>query len=208
MDKKLPVWFEKYKQFIITVVIAIIILSLLLFKFHQKEEGALNDPIWTEQESDQLEVEKQEKELAPENIFVDLKGAVKKPGLYEVVAGERVHDVLEKAGGLLKTADEKQINFAMKLYDEMVIYIPEIGEVEMEMADLNNMNSSNDEKVNINKADADELETLPGIGPSKAAAIIQYREENGLFKEIEELMNISGIGEKTFEKFKEQIKVQ
>src|SRR5690606_27726019 len=97
--KKLPVWFEKYKQLIMIVVIAITILSLLLFKFHQKEEGALNDPIWTEQESDQLEVEKQEKELAPENIFVDLKGAVKKPGLYKVVAGERVHDVLEKAGG-------------------------------------------------------------------------------------------------------------
>ncbi len=116
--------------------------------------------------------------------------------------------MVEKAGGLLKTADEKQINFAMKLYDEMVIYIPEINELGPEVSYPGEMNSNNDEKVNINQADAAELETLPGIGPSKAATIIQYREENGSFKEIEELMNISGIGEKTFEKLKEQIRTQ
>ncbi|GIN70999.1 competence protein ComEA [Bacillus sp. J14TS2] len=203
------IWFEKYKQMIVIVIIAVIILLLFVFKFQQKEE-ALTEPIWTESEleSEQVEKEMQDVKSTPENIFIDVKGAVQKPGLYEAVEGERVDDVVEKAGGLLKTADEKQINFAMKLSDEMVIYIPEIGEVEMEMPHVDTMSSSNDEKVNINQADATELETISGIGPSKAATIIQYREENGLFKEIEELMNISGIGEKTFEKLKEQITIQ
>ena len=204
----MPVWLEKHKHMMIVLVIAIIILLLVLFRFQQKDEVAVTEPIWMEAESEQLEKEKQDIKTTPEKIFIDLKGAIKKPGLYEVEEGERVYDVVEKAGGLLKTADEKQINFAMKLYDEMVIYIPEINELGPEVSYPAEMNSNNDEKVNINQADAAELETLPGIGPSKAATIIQYREENGSFKEIEELMNISGIGEKTFEKLKEQIRTQ
>ncbi|MBP1914845.1 helix-hairpin-helix domain-containing protein [Lederbergia galactosidilytica] len=204
----MPVWLEKHKHMMIVLVIAIIILLLVLFRFQQKDEVAVTEPIWMEAESEQLEKEKQDIKTTPEKIFIDLKGAIKKPGLYEVEEGERVYDVVEKAGGLLKTADEKQINFAMKLYDEMVIYIPEINELGPEVSYPGEMNSNNDEKVNINQADAAELETLPGIGPSKAATIIQYREENGSFKEIEELMNISGIGEKTFEKLKEQIRTQ
>ncbi|KRG15525.1 hypothetical protein ACA30_05370 [Virgibacillus soli] len=204
----MPVWLEKHKHMMIVLVIAIIILLLVLFRFQQKDEVAVTEPIWMEAESEQLEKEKQDIKTTPEKIFIDLKGAIKKPGLYEVEEGERVYDVVEKAGGLLKTADEKQINFAMKLYDEMVIYIPEINELGLEVSYPGEMNSNNDEKVNINQADAAELETLPGIGPSKAATIIQYREENGSFKEIEELMNISGIGEKTFEKLKEQIRTQ
>lgn len=208
MILKMPVWLEKHKHMMIVLVIAIIILLLVLFRFQQKDEVAVTEPIWMEAESEQLEKEKQDIKTTPEKIFIDLKGAIKKPGLYEVEEGERVYDVVEKAGGLLKTADEKQINFAMKLYDEMVIYIPEINELGPEVSYPGEMNSNNDEKVNINQADAAELETLPGIGPSKAATIIQYREENGSFKEIEELMNISGIGEKTFEKLKEQIRTQ
>ncbi|MCJ7841812.1 helix-hairpin-helix domain-containing protein [Lederbergia sp. NSJ-179] len=202
------IWLEKYKHIIIGIVIGMILLFLFLFKYFQKDDAAVTDPVWTEPVTSQMEEENQDNGTDSASIFIDLKGAVKKPGLYEAVEGERIYDILERAGGISTSADENQINYAMKVHDEMVIYIPEIGEIEQDLTSLDNMNSKDDQKVNINKADTNELETLPGIGPSKAAAIIEYREENGPFKTIEELMNISGIGEKTFEKLKEQIKIQ
>ncbi|MBT2690293.1 helix-hairpin-helix domain-containing protein [Bacillus sp. ISL-47] len=148
----------------------------------------------------------------PQVIIVDLKGAVKKPGVYETLEGDRVIDVLEKAGGLLENADRNQINLALRVADEMAIYIPEKGEGVLEMNGDEGMASisvqQNDGKINLNKASEAELQTLPGIGPSKAAAILEHRETNGAFKAIEDLKLIAGIGEKTFEKLKEQIKVK
>ncbi|HEY4550350.1 MAG TPA: helix-hairpin-helix domain-containing protein, partial [Bacillus sp. (in: firmicutes)] len=105
------------------------------------------------------------------------------------------------------------INFAMKVVDEMVLYIPAIGEQNPTMAGAATSGSvqegtTADGKISLNSATESELQTLPGIGPSKALAILEYRETNGSFKKIEDLMEISGIGEKTFEKLKEHIAVQ
>lgn len=148
----------------------------------------------------------------PQVIIVDLKGAVKKPGVYDATEGDRVIDVLKKAGGLLENADRNQINFALRIYDEMVIYIPEEGEGLFETNGAEGMTSisvqQNDGRINLNKATEAELQTLPGIGPSKAAAILEHRETNGPFKAIEDLKLIAGIGDKTFEKLKERIKVK
>lgn len=149
-----------------------------------------------------------------ETVLVDVKGAVVHPGVYEAQAGDRVIDLIESAGGLLENADKNQINFAMKVVDEMVLYLPAIGEETSSDAGTSLAlatsypSSANDGKININTAAQSELETLTGIGPSKAEAIIEYRETNGPFKEIEQLMEISGIGEKTFAKLKEEIKVR
>ena len=103
------------------------------------------------------------------------------------------------------------MNLSQKIVDEMVIYIPVFGE-EMDMLPptiVSSQSVSKEEgKVNINTADSNELQTLSGVGPSKADAIIEYREQNGPFQKIEDLMNISGIGEKTFEKLKDGITVQ
>lgn len=145
-------------------------------------------------------------------VIVDVKGAVNKPGVYEAEAEDRVIDVVNKAGGLKKSADESQINFAIRVEDEMVIYVPEIGEevgqdLESGTTAIGGADQK-DGKVNINTADDTELQTLTGIGPAKAAAIIDYREKNGPFQAIEDLKLISGIGEKSFEKLKEQIKVK
>lgn len=144
-------------------------------------------------------------------VIVDVKGAVNNPGVYEAESEDRVIDMINMAGGLKESADKAKINFATRVEDEMVIYVPEIGE-EMEqeggMMTVMGGTDQKDGKVNINTADDTELQTLTGIGPAKAAAIIDYREKNGPFKVIEDLKLISGIGEKSFEKLKEQIKVK
>ncbi|KAB2333936.1 helix-hairpin-helix domain-containing protein [Bacillus mesophilum] len=140
-------------------------------------------------------------------ILVDVKGSVRNPGVYEAEDGDRVVDLIADAGGLEKGADEKIINFAQRVTDEMVLYIPKEGEetagIELNMS----ANSTDDETVNLNTADSAELQTLPGIGPAKAEAIIDYRDTNGPFAEKEELKEISGIGDKTYEKLAELIKV-
>ncbi|GLB58275.1 helix-hairpin-helix domain-containing protein [Cytobacillus sp. NCCP-133] len=148
----------------------------------------------------------------PQYLLVDVKGAVKKPGVYEAEEGDRVIDVLEKAGGLNENADANQINFALRVSDEMVMHIPAIGEdtdgLEKLQSDTAIGVQPNDGKINLNKATETELQTLPGIGPSKAAAILEHRASNGPFKAIEDLKLIAGIGDKTFEKLEDRIKVK
>ncbi|EKN64384.1 competence protein ComEA helix-hairpin-helix repeat protein [Neobacillus bataviensis LMG 21833] len=151
----------------------------------------------------------------PQQIMVDVKGQVKLPGVYQSNIGERVIDVIGRAGGLTDKADQTQVNFAEHVQDEMVIYIPAMGEE----GDSPTTGTSGggimqtgaagqgQGKININKADEQELQILPGIGPAKAKAIIEYRNTSGSFKEVEDLKNISGIGDKTFEKLKDLIVV-
>ena len=163
------------------------------------------------------EAESEEEEDLPEsNIMVDVKGAVVKPGIYELAPQSRVIDAINAAGGLSEDGDANQLNFAMILQDEMQIYAPVEGEEMSEVLSPNIANASTQQDdhssggslININTALEAELETLNGVGPSKSASIIAYREENGPFTTIEDLMNVSGIGEKSFEKLKSEITVQ
>ncbi|MFE8703235.1 helix-hairpin-helix domain-containing protein [Cytobacillus sp. FJAT-54145] len=168
---------------------------------------------WSETEEIALEKPAEEdvaSNEAPERMYVDVKGAVKAPGVYEVKEGDRVIDIIDRAGGLLELANEAVINFAMKVTDEMVLYIPTVGEegVESQQVLTSVPLEADGGKVNLNKATESELQTIPGIGPSKAKAIVDYREQNGSFKTIEDLKSISGIGDKTFEKLKEHITVR
>lgn len=162
--------------------------------------------------STESKVEESEELVANDKMYVDIKGAVKKPGMYEVSSAMRVLNVVELAGGLMSDADDKQINFSEKLEDQMIIYVPKKGE---EIPELKVHNEKNEEgnkreskesnKVNINQAEKEELMTLNGVGEKKAEKIIEYREENGSFKTIEDLKNVNGFGEKTFESLKESI---
>lgn len=154
-----------------------------------------------------------EKKPQEEAIFVDIKGAVNKPGVYQMKMGDRVMDALERAGGLAKDADKAKVNFAVKLADEMMIYIPAKGETLPSGLETTQVASGSDGhdkngKININTASEKELEEIPGIGPSKAAAIIEYREKNGRFKNIQDLDKVSGIGEKSIDRMEDQITVQ
>ncbi|TXC90015.1 hypothetical protein FS935_13175 [Metabacillus litoralis] len=147
----------------------------------------------------------------PNVIIVDIKGAIYKPGVYEIEADARVHQIIEKAGGLNSDADEIAVNLAAPLQDGMVLYIPKKGETEVNPFLSQKGGLDNDQevqKVNINTATIEELQTLTGIGPAKAEAIMTYREENGLFQSPEELLEVTGIGDKSYEKLKEEILVK
>ena len=138
--------------------------------------------------------------------FVDVKGEVKNPGVYEITGEERVQDVINMAGGFTDQASIEHVNLAQKVVDEMVILIPKIGDessTSLETA----ANQKNTNKVHINTATIEEIETLPGIGAVKAKAIIQYREENGPFRSVDDLQAITGIGAKTVIKLTELIQI-
>lgn len=137
------------------------------------------------------------------SLIVDVKGAVKTPGVYEMKPGNRVNDAIVRAGGFSMDADATRVNLAQILKDEMVIYVPRVGEVQPDIQ----KDAVEEGKVNVNKGSAEQLETIPGIGPSKAKAIIDYREENGPFSDVNDLMNVPGIGTKTVEQLKEYITV-
>ena len=170
--------------------------------------------IETIQPTEQLAItEPAEEEAVVQQVLIDIKGAVMHPGVYALQPEQRIIDAVQLAGGYSEDADTRLINHAQKVQDEMVIYIPVIGEkLDDEMANIheaifNNSNTTTSSKVNVNKADDAELATLVGIGPSKAQSIIAYREENGYFQTIEDIKKVTGIGEKTFEKLKDSITV-
>ena len=161
--------------------------------------------------SDLLEVEEELPETLSK-MYVDIKGAVKLPGMYEVSSDMRVLNVIDMAGGLTLEADDQQVNFSQKVEDQMVIYIPKEGEEVSENIGLVNggesgQTSEEEGKVNLNQASKEELMTLNGVGEKKAEKIIEHREENGSFKSIEEIKNVNGFGEKTFESLKSSITI-
>ena len=142
-------------------------------------------------------------------IFVDIKGAVKKPGVYQMKAGDRVKDAIDAAGGLTAEADSQKVNLAQRVEDQMVIVVPKVGEeAEAIPAGVTSKETSKEGKVNINTATVEELKTLKGVGEKKAEAIIEYRKKNGSFQTKEDLMKVRGIGKKLFESFQERIVTQ
>lgn len=201
---------------LIIIFLNIFIIGILVYFNFFEEEPILEEPI--EEVISVIETEPIEEEAS---LLVDVKGAVKKPGVYEVTNDTIVNDCIKLAGGLKSDADTNTINLSKKVVNEMVIYIPEKKEVK-ESPPLNDAvidntpiigtgteenNPSSDKKININTATLSELQELDGIGESKAQSIIDYRNEVGLFKDINELMNVSGIGETVFAKIKDNITI-
>jgi competence protein ComEA len=206
-------WMTEHKLYVI--ITAIIALTAIFYFFEENKSSETNIENLVPQEIQVKKDSPQPQEQIQEtiSIIVDVKGQVKLPGVYSSSQGERVIDVINRAGGLTEIADESQVNFAQHVEDAMVIYIPAKGEEGISMPAGTSVSetaggSSNQAKINLNKADENELQNLPGIGPSKAAAILEYRETNGQFKNVEDLKNISGIGDKTFDKLKDLITVQ
>lgn len=152
------------------------------------------------------------KEIKNEKILVHVAGEVLNSGVYELESGARVIDALMAAGGATSLANLDIINLAAPISDGEKIYIPSV----IEKINQFNQNSSftsyssggSSGKININTADASELQKLTGIGPGKAKSIIDYRNKNGPFKSVDDLLNVSGIGEKTLEKIRDEIVVR
>lgn len=219
---------KKYKKGIILGVLIILILIIGIFYSGEVTNKSNEKEI-------KIEEPKIEENKLEEKVYykVDIKGEVKNPGVYELEENSRVVDVINKAGGLNKKAQTTNINLSKKIKDEMVIIIyneEEIKELTEEKEKIiikyeqvesncvcpdnndacieetkNNEENSN-ELININEASKEQLQSIKGIGESKALAIIEYRKENKFLK-IEDIKNISGIGDSLFEKIKDYITV-
>lgn len=206
------------KQWLIGCICLAVGLAFYIYRTGgEKPESSLqtSDIIKAESSATKKEGESSNQVISSQDspfVMVDIKGAVQKPGVYQLPKDARVKDALAQAGGATKEADLRQLNLATKLQDEMAVYIPAAGEEippSSPVSSISSSGTSNDQPlVNINTANTDELQTLNGIGPSKASAIVSYREENGLFQTVEDLGQVSGIGEKSLEKIKAQITVQ
>ena len=167
----------------------------------------------------QKEETESQKNLASEELeflTVDVKGAVKNPGIYQLKKTSRINDAIQKAGGLTTDADSKSINLAQKLTDEAVIYVATMGENAASVSSNTGQSSTSGtsevasqkgNKVNLNTADLSELQTISGIGQKRAQDILDYREANGKFNSVDDLKNVSGVGAKTLEKLKEYVTV-
>ena len=204
-------WKEKWESWSLSAKAAVIGGILLILVgvgglFSKKEESVEGTTVV---ETTML-AEKTEVSTTQETvIFVDIKGAVKNPGVYQMKVGDRVKDALDAAGGLTEEADSQKVNLAKRLEDQMVIVVPKVGEEAEEIpAGETRKEATKEGKVNINTATVEELKTLKGVGEKKAEAIIEYRKKNGSFKTKEDLMEVRGIGKKLFDSFQERIVTQ
>lgn len=214
--KLIPFFIQHKKYFLIG---SIILAAILFYFFNQSstEQTTPLEPI--QQLSTTSNEQTPNKASEPINqvsiqttIAVDVKGAVKKPGVYTVNAEDRVYDAITAAGGYKTNADSKTINHAAHVQDEMVIYVPKRGEeIETTTGAVTahpTETQSSTTLININTADEAGLQTISGIGPAKAKTIIQYRTENGPFQSVDDLKKISGFGEKTVERLRPLVTVQ
>ncbi|MDD6310625.1 MAG: helix-hairpin-helix domain-containing protein [Firmicutes bacterium] len=191
---------DKFKKALAIGVLVIV--AFAVFAFQQESRGA---ELAYEEGGEVIASESVSEENAGE-IYVDIGGAVNNPMLARLPAGSRVENAIEAAGGITDNADMTSINRAEFVEDGQKIFIPEL----MTDDEGNVVSTSAEEfsgKVNINSADSSQLETLTGVGPSTAQKIIDYRNQNGRFSKIEDLKNVSGIGDKTFEKLKDDITI-
>lgn len=146
-------------------------------------------------------------------VVVDVRGAVGEPGVYELPPGARVHDAILAAGGLTETADLSTVNLARRLRDEEVVLIlqlPEPGSSPAPVAENGDVASGSVDiptRININTATPAELDLLPGVGEVTAERIVQFREENGPYRSIDDLIHVQGISDRTIDEFRDQVTV-
>lgn len=182
-------------------IVALVLILFSIFSGCQKKDAEKVSLELTETQYEEESEKKSEGDKEnSEHIYVYVCGAVNQEGVYELSKGSRVYQAVEMAGGFREDADAKNVNQAKVLEDEERIYVPVIGE-EVQV------DSDEDRKININKASKKELMTLPGVGESRAESIIKYREGQGAFQSIEDIMKVSGIKEGLFEKIKDLITI-
>lgn len=217
----------------ITAAMLSIVISICLFGCHKKESAYfLEEAMSASQNTKMQETETQttdtqtagtfitetdrRQETQTAVFFVYVCGAVKAPGVYELEQGSRVFEAILLAGGFCEDACREYVNQAQEVTDAMKIYIPtaaqvengELGPGEGGWTQTGDAKAGGPSLVNINTADVETLKTLPGIGESRAEAIIDYRESSGSFEKIEDIMKVSGIKEGAFQKIKDKICVK
>ena len=212
--------FNKKQKIILGILIAIVAGFVCYYVYAKEDNNSI--PIDLE---NNIDTEEEQEKYSDNTILVHVSGAVNKEGVVELKVDSRISDAIEKAGGIKEEASMEIINLAYKLEDGMKIHIPTKQEMESDSKakeeiteqyvttssggankeEREGSNSVTPTKVNINTATQTQLETLPGIGPSTATKIINYRKEKGKFSKIEEIKEVSGIGESKYNKIKDLI---
>lgn len=198
------------------IIMGLIIVVVALFANNyvkNNEDDLLGSEIsLLDTSSDALSPADEDENVEINEMKVYISGEIGKEGVYEFEDGDRLDDLIKKAGGLTENANAKDLNLAMKLEDEMKIYIPSIYEISSDdTADTipiitSDSKDSSKDKININKASKEELMSLPNIGDKRADSILEYRESN-TFETIEDIKNVNGIGEKFYQSLKDLITV-
>lgn len=208
------------KQKIVVYIIAVIVAIGMIYFIYNNNQ-VKNDDV----EKDILVSNtstKEEEKNEQEQIVVHVTGSVKSPGIVKLTDGSRIEDAIEAAGGLTENADISKVNLAYVLEDGIKIKIPSSSEEDIGDGDVlidgsgenvveeddSQSTNQNGKGININKADETELQTLPGIGASLASRIVEYRKQNGKFANIEDIKNVSGIGDSKFSNIKDLITVK
>lgn len=207
MDERIKAVWEQYRVYMIGVAIAVLVAGGVAAKAFEQPAPTVSEPLAT---------------ATPvlESLVVDVEGAVITPGVHRLPAGALLDDALAAAGGLMPEADldrvARELNRADKLKANQKIYVPFVGERTLAntfgdgataAGTAGSGGEESGELINLNTATEEELDTLPGVGPSTAQKIIAYREENGGFSSVEQLNEVSGIGDATFEKLKDLVTV-
>lgn len=218
-------WWRKIKTWQLVVgVCGIVLLGIAVFLLVTQQEKEDKELLIETSSTTEVTVDtKKEQDQANDEsksakIYVDISGAVKQPGVYQLPEGSRLFDLLKQAGGLTEDAAIQTVNQAMIIQDQQKIII--LTQDQAQSLDTENIPNNDHleeksaekspkdaEKLNINQADLTQLQQLSGIGEKKAQAIIDYRNENGSFKTIEDLAKVTGIGEKTVEKLRDSITI-
>lgn len=199
--RNIKVFVIKYKTIVIIIVIFICIIGI--YKYIKNDQDIINiSKVYTDEKVDDNKSDIEQKN----KIVVHIDGEVKNKGVYTIDSESRLNDLVNLAGGLTELADISKINLAKKISDGEKIYIYAIGEeISIKKEDEINIYNDGNSKININTANKEELKKLPGVGDSTADKIINYRNKNGFFEQIEDIQNVSGIGESKFENIEELI---
>ena len=196
---------QNVKSIILAFVCSLVLMIGGLFYFNQNKTEDYSGVSFSNISNETNNKDERAENRHDEKIFVDVKGAVKHPGVFETTKDKRVKDLIEEAGGLLDDADTSTLNLSQKVKDQMVIYVLKHGEKPKQISDSSS--SSNTDVININTANKEQLMKISGVGKTKAEAIIAHREKNGDFKKKEDITKVRGIGKATFEKIKDKIEV-
>ncbi|MEL0463447.1 helix-hairpin-helix domain-containing protein [Streptococcus pneumoniae] len=203
---------KEYKIIVICTGLGLLVGGFFLLKPTPQtpvKETNLQAEVAAVSKDSSTEKEVKEEPVEQDLITVDVKGAVKSPGIYDLPVGSRVNDAVQKAGGLTEQADSKSLNLAQKVSDEALVYVPTKGEeaASQQAGSGAPSSTSKEKKLNLNKASLEELKQVKGLGGKRAQDIIDHREANGKFKSVDELKKVSGIGAKTIEKLKDYVTV-
>lgn len=199
--------FSDSSRFADGVILVLLVLLLLITATFFLRQGFGTDEAHFQlsQEGGAVRERPQEEVKEKRELVVHISGAVQRPGVYYLEEGDRVLHVIQRGGGPSLDGDLHRLNLAAPLYDGQKIVVPVKGQEEQTVELLEGGGGGTTHRININTSSLKELETLPGVGPSRAQAILDYRQQEGPFSTREELMNVSGIGEKTFETLQELI---